>query len=172
MWSAAKMERCGLISKAVPIKKNDKGEWVRDPRVITDKYAEDGEIVYGEFKTGDAFKAAKDEIKGLTTDMSRLDAFIDDMIWTLSGTTFLCLMNTIESIRAKKRFFWDSAKSTQIYWLGANMNAEAFLGFNAFNTQKMTGKREIDFIKYRQLLAEARTFDDAFAEEVLAKPKG
>jgi 6-oxo-cyclohex-1-ene-carbonyl-CoA hydrolase len=80
-------------------------------------------------------------------------------------------MNTIESIRAKKRFFWDSAKSTQIYWLAANMNCEAFLGFNAFNTQKMTGQREIDFLRYRQLLADTRTFDESFAEEVLPKPK-
>jgi 6-oxo-cyclohex-1-ene-carbonyl-CoA hydrolase len=63
------------------------------------------------------------------------------------------------------------AKSSQLYWLGANMNAEAFLGFNAFNTQKLTGERTIDFIKYRKLLAEARTFDDTMAEEVMPKPK-
>ena len=47
-WSAYKMERLGLITKAIPSKKNDKGEWVRDPRVITDKYIDNGEIVYGE----------------------------------------------------------------------------------------------------------------------------
>jgi 6-oxo-cyclohex-1-ene-carbonyl-CoA hydrolase len=80
-------------------------------------------------------------------------------------------MNTIESIRVKKRFFWDLLKSSQIYWLAANMNAEAYIGFNAFNTQKITGKREIDFIKYRQLLAEAKTFDDELCEAVMAKPK-
>jgi 6-oxo-cyclohex-1-ene-carbonyl-CoA hydrolase len=165
------VERVGLISKAIPIKKNAKGEWVRDPRVITDKYTENGEIVYGEFKKGDAFKAAKDEFKTLETDWTLLDDFIDRMVWTLFSTTFLCLMNTIESIRVKKRFFWDSAKSSQIYWLAANMNCEAFLGFNAFNIQKMTGKREIDFIKYRRLLAEARAFDEDFAEEVLPKSK-
>jgi len=62
-------------------------------------------------------------------------------------------------------------KNTQIYWLGANMNMEAFLGFNAFNTSKLTGKREIDFIKYRRLLSEVRLFDDSLAEEVLPKPK-
>jgi len=171
MWSAAKMERVGLITKAIPIKKNDKGEWVRDPRVVTDRYVENGDIVYGEFKSGEAFKSAKAEIKGLQTDWSRLDGFVEQMIWTLTNTTFLCLMNTIESIRVKKRFFWDTGKSSQIYWLGANMNAEAFLGFNAFNTQKMTGQRTIDFIKYRQLLAKAETFDDDFAEAVFPKPK-
>lgn len=171
MWSAAKMERMGLVTKAIPIKKNDKGEWVRDPRVITDKYVENGEIVYGEFKTGDAFNAAKQELKTLKTDFSQLDTFINNMVWTLTNTTFLCLMNTIEAIRVKKKFFWDQLKSSQIYWLGANMNAEGFIGFNAFNTQKITGQRTIDFIKYRQLLAQAKTFDDDLAEAVLGKPK-
>jgi 6-oxo-cyclohex-1-ene-carbonyl-CoA hydrolase len=172
MWSAAKMERMGLITKAIPIKKNDKGEWVRDPRVITDKYVENGDIVYGEFKKGDEFKAALQELKTLKTDWSQLDAFINNMVWTLTNTTFLCLMNTIEAIRVKKKFFWDQLKSSQIYWLGANMNAEGFIGFNAFNTQKITGQRTIDFIKYRQLLAQAKTFDDDLAEAVMAKPLG
>ncbi|MCF8104820.1 MAG: enoyl-CoA hydratase/isomerase family protein [Desulfohalobiaceae bacterium] len=170
MWSAAKMERIGAISKALPIKKNDKGEWVRDPRVITDKYVEDGEIVYGEFKTGDAFKQAKEELKGLTTDWSKLDAFVDQMVWTLSNTTYLCLMNTIEDVRARKKYFWDNLKSTQIYWLAANMNTEAYLGFNAFNTSKMTGSREIDFMTYRKLLAEGADYDQ-IAEQVMPKPK-
>ncbi|MGD2093141.1 MAG: 6-oxocyclohex-1-ene-1-carbonyl-CoA hydratase [Candidatus Aminicenantes bacterium] len=171
MWSAAKMERMGLITKAIPIKKNEKGEWVRDPRIITDKYVENGEIVYGEFKTGDAFNVAKQELKTLKTDWGQLDAFINQMAWTLTNTTFLCLMNTIEAIRVKKKFFWDQLKSSQIYWLGANMNAEAFIGFNAFNTQKITGQRTIDFIKYRQLLAQGKTFDDDLAEAVMGKPK-
>jgi 6-oxo-cyclohex-1-ene-carbonyl-CoA hydrolase len=171
MWSAYKMERLGLITKAIPIKKGKKGEWVRDPRVITDKYVENGEIVYGEFRKGSEYKEANAQVKELQTDWSQLDAFVNQMIWSMTNTTFLCLMNTIESIRVKKRFFWDLQKSSQIYWLGANMNAEAFLGFNAFNMQKVTGKREIDFLTYRKLLAEARIFDDGLAEEVMAKPQ-
>jgi len=51
------------------------------------------------------------------------------------------------------------------------MNGEAFIGFNAFNTQHLTGQRTIDFIKYRQLLAQGKTFDDELMEAVLAKPK-
>ena len=171
LWSAAKMERMGLITKAIPIKKNSQGEWVRDPRVITERYVENGEIVYGEFKKGEAFKAAKDELKGLQTDWSQLDAFVDKINWTLTNTTFLCLMNTIESIRGKKKFYWDMQKSSQIYWLGANMNMEADIGFNAFNTQKITGQRTIDFIKYRQWLSQAKTFDSELIESVLPKPK-
>jgi 6-oxo-cyclohex-1-ene-carbonyl-CoA hydrolase len=171
LWSAAKMERMGLITKAIPIKKNSQGEWMRDPRVVTDRYVENGEIVYGEFKKGEAFKAAKDKLKGLQTDWSQLDAFVDKMNWTLTNTTFLCLMNTIESIRVKKKFYWDMQKSSQIYWLGANMNMEADIGFNAFNSQKITGQRTIDFIKYRQLLSQAKTFDSELIESVLPKPK-
>ena len=171
MWSAAKMERMGLITKAIAIKKNNQGEWVRDPRVITDKYVENGEIVYGEFKKGEEFKNAKEELKGLKTDWNLLDAFIDKMAWSLTNTTFLCLMNTIESIRGKKKYFWDLMKSSQIYWLGANMNMEADIGFNAFNTQKITGQKTIDFIKYRQLLAQAKSFDNDLIEAVMGKPK-
>ena len=170
MWSAAKMERLGLITKAIPIKKNGDGAWVRDPRVITDKYVDNGEICYGEFKTGADFKAAMEELKGLKTDWSQLDGFVDKMLWTFTNTTFLCLMNTIESIRGKKKYFWDLMKSSQIYWLGANMNMEAFVGFNAFNTKKITGQTTIDFVKYRQMLAEAARFDDELAEAVLGKP--
>ena len=100
-----------------------------------------------------------------------MDEFIEKMVWTLTNTTFLCLMNTIESIRGKKKFFWDIMKSSQVYWLGANMNMEGNIGFNAFNTQKITGQKTIDFIKYRQLLAQAKSFDDELAELVLGKPK-
>lgn len=171
IWSAAKMERVGLITKAIPVKKNDKDEWVRDPRVITDKYVNNGDIVYGEFKKGEAYKTGNQELKTLKTDWTLLDQFINKMAWTLTNTTLLCLMNTIESIRGKKKYFWDLMKSSQIYWLGANMNAEGYIGFNAFNTQKITGKRTIDFIKYRQLLAQGKAFDTELIESVLPKPK-
>ena len=33
------------------------------------------------------------------------------------------------------------------------MNNEAWLGFNAFDSRKITGKDTIDFIAYRQLIA-------------------
>jgi 6-oxo-cyclohex-1-ene-carbonyl-CoA hydrolase len=171
MWSAAKMERLGLITKAIPIKKNDKGDWVRDPRVITDKYVDNGDIVYGEFKKGSEYKAGNAALKELQTDWSQLDAFVNNMAWTLTNTTFLCLMNTIESIRVKKKHYWDMLKGGQIYWLGANMNGEAFIGFNTFNVQKITGKREMDFLAYRRGLAAAKTFDDDLCEEVIPKPQ-
>ena len=171
MWSAAKMERLGLITKAIPIKKDSNGEWVRDPRVITDRYVDNGEIAYGEFRKGSEYKEGNAILKGLETDWSKLDAFVNNMVWTFTNTTFLCLMNTIESVRVKKKHYWDMLKGGQIYWLGANMNAEAYIGFNTFNAQKITGKREMDYLAYRRGLAEVRTFDDSFCEEVIPKPQ-
>ncbi|MCK4368068.1 MAG: 6-oxocyclohex-1-ene-1-carbonyl-CoA hydratase [Dehalococcoidales bacterium] len=171
LWSAYKMERLGLITKAIPIKKNDKGEWVRDPRVITDKYVENGEIVYGEFKKGDEFKQATGTLKGLKTDWSLLDDFINRVVWTITNLMPLCVMMTVESIRMKKKYFWDATKVHSMYWLAANMNTEAWLGFNAFNTSDLTGTRTIDFIKYRQLIAQGHQYDDELMEAVFAKPK-
>ncbi len=169
-WSAYKMERLGSISKAVPIKKNSDGEWVRDPRVITDKYVDDGEIVYGEIRKGDELRKATDELRGLQTDFSRLDDQVTRMVWTLCQTTVLCLMQTIESVRMRKKYFWDQEKQSQIYWLGSNMNTEAFLGFNAFNTYDQTGTRTIDFLEYRRQLAKLTPYDE-LAAKVMPKPK-
>ena len=169
-WSAAKMERLGLITKALPIKKNAKGEWVRDPRVITDKFTENGEIVYGEMKKGAEFKKAQEELKNLKTDWTLLDDCVNQMVWTLAHTTYLCLMATIESVRMRKKFFWDLEKQSQLYWLGANMNAEAFLGFNAFNTQKITGEREMNYFEYRRQLANLTPYPD-LVDKVIPKPK-
>jgi len=44
MWSAYKMQRLGLISKCVPVIREN-GQWVRNPAVLTDQYVADGEIV-------------------------------------------------------------------------------------------------------------------------------
>lgn len=169
MWSAYKMKRIGFITKAVPvIKEGDK--WIRNPQVITDKYIEDGEIAYGEFKTGDEFKEARKYVWNAKTDFELLDKAVNDIIWRFTNLFPGCLIKTIDSIRAKKKFFWDYSKNYNRHWLAANMSGEAFLGFHAFNTKKITGKDTIDFIKYRQLIAEGAYQDDEMFEAVLAKP--
>ncbi len=170
-WSAYKMERLGLITKALPVKKNEQGEWVRDPRVITDRYVDSGEIVYGESKPPAGFKEGVGRLKGLKTDWSLLDGFIDRVVWTFANLMPLCLMKSIETVRVKKRFFWDRTKMDASYWLAANMNMEAWLGFNAFNTEELTGSRVVDFIKYRQLIAQGHSFDDELFEQVVYPPK-
>ncbi len=170
LWSAYKMKRLGLITKAVPVIREGE-EWVRNPAVITDRWVEDGEIVYGELKTGQEAKAARAYVKEATIDFSRLDGEIQKMVWTFTNLFPGCLIKSLDSIRAKKKFFWDYSKNYNRHWLAANMATEAFLGFHAFNTKKITGRDVIDFVKYRQLIAEGVCADDAMFEQVLARPK-
>lgn len=172
MWSAYKVKAKGLISKCVPVLKVD-GKWVKNPTVILDKYVEDGEIVYGEFKQGDEFKEARALIKQHQTnaDFELLDKEVNKMIWTLANLFPGCLIKSIDSIRAKKKFFWDYSKNYNRHWLAANMGGEAFLGFGAFNTKKITGQDTIDFIKFRQNIAACKPWDKDMFEEVLGKPK-
>ncbi|MEJ5378343.1 MAG: 6-oxocyclohex-1-ene-1-carbonyl-CoA hydratase [bacterium] len=171
VWSAYKMKRLGLISKVVPVIK-DGDKWVRNPQVITDKYVEDGEIVYGEFKKGEELAKARAYVKEATKDLALLDQTVGEILWTFTNLFPGCLIKSIDGIRMKKKFFWDMTKLANRHWLSVNMMTEAYLGFNAFNTKKITGKDLIDFIKYRQLLAQAHPFDQELMEAVLAKPQG
>jgi 6-oxo-cyclohex-1-ene-carbonyl-CoA hydrolase len=170
-WSAYKMKAKNLVTKVVPVLKKD-GKWVRNPLVRTDTYVDDGEIVYGEAVAADKVAAAKALMAECTTDFELLDAEVNRLVWKFANLFPLCLMKSIDGIRAKKKFFWDQMKLANRHWLAANMNHEAWLGFNAFDAKKVTGKDLIDFIKYRQLVAEGALFDEKWAEQVLAKPKG
>jgi len=170
LWSAYKMKRLGLISKAVPVIKQD-GTWLRNPQIITDRYVEDGEIVYGDFKTGDEAKKARAMVKEATTDFELLDKEVAGILWTFTNLFPHCLQMSIDSVRQKKKFFWDQSKHAYRHWLATNMSSEAFLGFTAFNTRKITDRDTIDFIKYRQLLAEGKRVDEELFEAVLGKPK-
>ena len=171
MWSAYKMKRLGLVSKVVPVI-NDNGRWVRNPQVITDTYVEDGDIVYGEFKKGDEFKKARGIVKEAQKDLSLLDKACNEILWTYTNLFPGCLMKSVDGIRMKKKYFWDQMKLPNRHWLAANMQTEAYLGFNAFNTRKITGKDVVDFIQYRRLLAEGHPFNDELVEAVLGKPLG
>ena len=170
MWSAYKVERLGMISKALPVLKVD-GKFVRNPMIVTDKYVDDGEIVYGEYVKGEAAAEAKKILGAAETDFSLLDKEVNRMIYTFTNLFPNCLMMSIDAIRQKKKFFWDMNKNFFRHWLGANMQTEAYLGFNAFNNKKLTGKDTIDFIKYRQLLAESKPFDQELVDAVMAPKK-
>jgi 6-oxo-cyclohex-1-ene-carbonyl-CoA hydrolase len=170
MWSAYKMKRLGLISNCVPVIK-DGGKWVRNPAIITDNYVHDGEIVYGEFKKGDDAKKARELVKNAKTDFTLLDADINRILWTFTNLFPGCLIKSVEGIRLKKKYFWDQAKVINRHWLAANMNSEAYLGFTAFNSKKITGKDVIDFIEFRRRQAEGDAFDAEFMAAVLGKPQ-
>jgi 6-oxo-cyclohex-1-ene-carbonyl-CoA hydrolase len=174
MWSAYKMKRLGLINKAVSVI-NDGGKWVRNPSVVTDRYVEDGEIVYGEFKTGEEYDKANAYLRTAREQnkisLELLDKEVNKVTWLFANLFPGCLIKAIDSVRAKKKFFWDQAKNYNRHWLAANMNYEAFIGFQAFNTRKITGRDTIDFIKLRQLIAQGKLAEDQMYEAVLAKPK-
>ncbi len=172
MWSAYKMKAKNLISKVVPVLKVD-GKWVRNPTIVTDKYIEDGEIVYGEYKTGPEAKEAREFVKAHqpNADFELLDKEVDKVVWTFANLFPGCLIESIDSVRQKKKFFWDTMKNAHRHWLAANMSGEAYLGFGAFNTKKITGKDVIDFIKFRQNIAAGKNWDEAMFEEVMGKPQ-
>ena len=174
MWSAYKMKAKNLISKVVPVLKDDKGNWVRNPQIITETYVKDGEIVYGENKTGDEAKQARtwvnDKLKNNDYDFSLLDAEVDKIVWVFANLFPGCVMKSIDGIRQKKKSYWDTMKNDHRYWLATNMMGEAFLGFGAFNTKKITGKDTIDFIKNRQLIAEGGLVNEANFAAVLGTP--
>ncbi len=166
VWSAYKMKRLGLITKVVPVMKNG-GTFRRNPLVVTDAYVDDGEIVYGEFLAGDAAKTARQELEAAQTDFTLLDREVNRLVWRFTNLFPGCLMKSIDGIRAKKKFFWDQTKLANRHWLSANMMFEGFLGFTAFNSRKLTGKDTIDFVRFRQLMADGREVDGEFMEEVL-----
>jgi len=172
MWSAYKMKAKGLISKCVPVLKVD-GKWVRNPTIITDKYVDDGEIVYGEMKAGADGKEARAFVKEHqpNADFELLDKEVGKIVWTFTNLFPGCLIKSIDSVRAKKKFFWDYSKNYNRHWLAANMGGEAYLGFGAFNTKRITGKDTIDFIKFRQNIADTRAWDMDMFAEVLGKPQ-
>ena len=169
-WSAYKMKSKGLLTKVVPVLKKD-GKWLKNPLVRTDSFVDDGEIVYGESIGKEDVAKAKELMAQCATDFELLDKEVNAMVWKFTNLFPGCLIKSIDGIRAKKKFFWDQMKLANRHWLAANMNHEAYLGFNAFDAKKATGRDVIDFVKYRQLVAEGQVFDDKFAEQVLAKPK-
>jgi 6-oxo-cyclohex-1-ene-carbonyl-CoA hydrolase len=168
-WSAYKMKQVGLISRVVPVLK-DGGGFIRNPLVVTDRYLENGEIVYGEFLSGDPAAKARQMVDKAQTDLSLLDREVNDIVWRFTNLMPGCLMKSIDGIRAKKKFFWDQTKLANRHWLAANMMLEGFLGFTAFNTRKQTGKDVVDFVKYRQLLAEGKEMNEQAMSDVLPPP--
>jgi 6-oxocyclohex-1-ene-carbonyl-CoA hydrolase len=172
MWSAYKMKMKGLVSKCVPVLKVD-GEWVRNPMIVTDRYIDDGEIVYGEYESGDKLKEARAFIKKHQekADFELLDKEVDKIVWQFANLFPGCLIKSIDGIRMKKKYFWDVCKNGNRHWLAANMSGEAFLGFGAFNTKKITGQDTIDFLKFRQNIAAGRLWDMEMFAEVMGQPK-
>jgi 6-oxo-cyclohex-1-ene-carbonyl-CoA hydrolase len=104
------------------------------------------------------------------TDLSLLDREVDRLCTALMMTVPGCLTKTIESLRKHKLAHWDRNRESNRAWLGLNMMTEAKAGFRAFN-EGTRGRREVDFIKLRRLLAQGETWGDELIEAVMP-PRG
>jgi len=159
-WSAHEALRYGLVTEIVPALKVD-GNFLPNPLVHTDKWVdeESGEIIYGKMKKGEELAKAKALLKSGEIDLSLLDEAVDRFCTKLLYTFPNCMSKTINSIRKKKLEHWDRNKESNRDWLALNMMTEAKAGFRAFN-EGSKGKREIDFIKLRQMLAEGQEWNE------------
>ena len=159
MWSAHKALYLGLINQIVPVLKVD-GAFIPNPMVIIDRFADEwGNVVFGDYKTGAARDEAKKVLASATTDLSKLDEAVEALCTKLLMLMPDCVSKTVNSLRKHKQWHWDNTNVTNREWLALNMMTEANAGFRAFN-EGPKGKREVDFIKLRLLLAEGHPWDD------------
>jgi 6-oxo-cyclohex-1-ene-carbonyl-CoA hydrolase len=166
-WSAHKARRLGLVTAVVPALKVD-GRFVSNPMVVTDRWVDDGQIVFGESRQGAERDAAKQLMARGTVDLTPLDRDVDRLIFKLAGTFPGCLSKTIESVRKHKLEHWDRNKESNRAWLGLNMMTEARAGFRAFN-EGTKACREADFLLLRRRLAEGAVWSDALVDEILER---
>ena len=87
------------------------GKFIRNPEVITDRYIDDGEIVYGEFKESDERKQAKELIKSLERDTSRLDQACNEVVWTFANLYPQQVGNSLGMLRAQKKTAYERTKA-------------------------------------------------------------
>ena len=76
-----------------------------------------------------------------------------------------CTSKTVAGLRKHKQWHWDVNSVTNREWLALNMMTEGRAGFQAFN-EGPRGRREIDFIRLRQLLAEGHPWNDELQRAV------
>jgi len=171
-WSAYKMYRKNYIHKVVPVLKKD-GKFIRNPLVITDKYVEDGEIVYGEFKTGKEAEEAKELVETLPRDLSLLDKACMEVAWRFANLYPGCVGLALGMVRAVKKLAYDRSRTELPWWFACNALpfGEYDMGMSSFFTRKITGKGNIDILKYRRMMAEGHPVDEEMFEAVMPKPK-
>ena len=159
MWSAHKALYLGLINQLVPALKLD-GQWIPNPMVITDRFADAfGNIVFGDLKQGAERQAAKEILVKAAPDLSKLDEGVEKLCTRLLMLMPDCVSKTITSLRKHKQWHWDNTSVTNREWLALNMMTEGRAGFRAFN-EGPKDRREVDFIKLRQMLAQGHPWDE------------
>ena len=158
-WSAYKAAWIGLVNEVVPVLKVD-GEFVPNPLVITDRIVgPHGQVVYGDSKTGPELEAANELMTRAVSDLSRLDDAVERLCTRILMLMPDCVSKTVNGIRKHKQQHWDANSITNREWLALNMMTEGRAGFRAFN-EGPKHRREVDFIKLRQLLAQGHPWND------------
>jgi 6-oxo-cyclohex-1-ene-carbonyl-CoA hydrolase len=166
-FSAHKAYRLGIVSQIVPALKVD-GEFVANPMAVTERMLDEyGRIVHGEFKSGEAAKAAKALIKQGEIDLSLLDQAVEELCAKLLETFPECMTKSLEELRKPKLDAWNRNKENSRAWLALNMMNEARTGFRAFNEGSREVGREIDFVALRQALAEATPWTPELIESLM-----
>ncbi|MFO0728957.1 MAG: 6-oxocyclohex-1-ene-1-carbonyl-CoA hydratase [Myxococcota bacterium] len=166
-WTAYEAQAIGLITDVVPVLKvGDK--YVPNPKVITDRWIDNGKMVFGKLKSGKELEEGMRTFERGVVDMSALDRRVDELVTSLLMTMPGCLSKTVQSIRKHKLEKWDQNKETNRAWLALNMMTEANAGFRAFN-EGPRGKREVDFIELRRRLAQGETWGPNLLSAVLPR---
>jgi 6-oxo-cyclohex-1-ene-carbonyl-CoA hydrolase len=158
-WSAHEALRMGLVTEVVPALKIN-GEFVPNPLVYTDRWVDNqGHIIFGKMKSGEELAKGKELVKSGQIDLAMLDKAVESICTKLLYLMPNCLSKTLNSLRKKKLEHWDKNKESNRDWLALNMMTEGKAGFRAFN-EGPKDKREVDFIKLRQMLANGHEWDD------------
>ncbi len=151
-FSAHEAYHMGMLTDITPALKVD-GKFIANPLVETSRVYDDfGRLVFGRSKTGDALKAAKELMKNGKTDLSMLDAKIEELCAKILLTFPDCTTKTLEELRKPKLEAWNRNKEDARAWLALNMMTEARAGFIAFN-EGAKEDREVDFVLLRQKIA-------------------
>ncbi len=158
-WTAHQAYYFGVITEVVPVLKVD-GKFIPNPMVNTEKITNEyGRIVFGNMKSGEDLKKAKDLMAAAETDFTMLDNAVNNLIAKILHTFPNCMNKTISEVRKFKLEHWDKNKENSREWLALNMMTEAKAGFRAFNDGPKEN-REVDFVKLRKLLAEGHEWND------------
>lgn len=175
-WSAHKSLHLGLVNEIVPVLKDNEGTWIPNPLVRYDWVdTTSGQIVYGDFLTGEAKKAGLKILKSNKVDLSGLDVAVETLSWKLANTFPGCTRKTLTSVRKKKLHWWDANRESNREWLALNMAVEAAAGFRAFNVGggvREDGSRisrEVDFIEVRRAIARGENWSQDLVESWMPK---
>jgi 6-oxo-cyclohex-1-ene-carbonyl-CoA hydrolase len=169
MWSAHRAMFYGLLNQVVPGLTLD-GRWIPNPLVVTERVMDEwGQLVFGEFRQGAEREAALKTMARTRPDLSRLDQAVESLCARILMLMPECVSKTVSSLRKHKQWHWDNTSVTNREWLALNMMTEGRAGFRAFQ-HGPRDRREVDFVKLRQLLAEGHPWDEEL--ERMIAPEG